>query len=282
MGGLGVSAAEELERRDREERMRWLEQEEVSRASGDPFPTYDRIPQPIPRRYRDAAGLIGTSTGKGRTKRDPAREVELEGGGVPPLGEMDEEEYAEWVRAGMYRLKHRAEAEERERAQRVKEEKERAKKMAKEQVRKEEKKRIERLKAEKSLAEEEKRKKERERYRSRWIRITEVGGEVEESELRYDDVPWPVHPGHEVEKETIRTFLLALAKDDGDDVGGLRKVQREAIRAFHPDRFFGRVLARVREGDREKVKEGVERCSRILNDLAAEHRESGWVTRMES
>ena len=32
------------------------------------------------------------------------------------------------------------------------------------------------------------------------------------------------------------------------------------------------MLGRVREEQREKVKEGVERCSRIINDLAAENR----------
>ncbi len=273
MGGHGFFAAEELARREREERLSWLAQEELSRAIGDPFPSFHQTTQPIPRRFIEAASHSHTRSG--RNKRAPEREVGFEGGAVPPLGEMGEEEYAEWVRAGMYRLKHRAELEERERKGREKEEKEKEREKVRERVRKEEKKRIERLKAEKSVVEEDRRRKEREIYRTRWKGIGEVDGEVEATELRYVDIPWPVYPGAELEKEGIKVFLSALARDDGDEGGGadgFKKVLREAIRSLHPDRFFGRVLGRVSQGEKEKVKEGVESCCRIIYDLAAENR----------
>lgn len=47
---------------------------------------------------------------------------------------------------------------------------------------------------------------------------------------------------------------------------------REGIRQFHPDRFFGRILPRTREDERDKVREGVESCTRAINDLLAEVR----------
>jgi len=51
-------------------------------------------------------------------------------------------------------------------------------------------------------------------------------------------------------------------------------VLREAIRNFHPDRFNSKVLPRVREGEREKVKEGMEICSRVLTDLISQNASS--------
>lgn len=269
MGSLADTALEDLARKEREERLAWLEQQELSRATGDPFPRYHHTAQPIPRRFREAAGL----TYRKERRRDPSREVELGGGTVPDMGAMGEEEYAEWVRTGMYRLKHRAEVQETERLARIKQEAEAAKVKVRERARKEEKRRIERLKAQKGEKEEGRRKKEREKYRSRWKSLAEVGGDIELTELGYHDIPWPTYSGVELDEAGIKNFLSALATDEAD--GGYKKVLREAIRLFHPDRFFGRVLGRVKERDREKVKEGVERCSRVINDLAAEVRDSG-------
>ena len=249
-------------------------------ARGNPFAGEYDLPAPldvrIPKRHREAAGWGASGTTS--TKREVG--VGLDGGPAPPIGSMGEEEYAEWVRAGMYRLKHRAEVEERERLAKVKEEAERAKESARERAMKSEKKRLARLRAEKSAAVEEGKRGERERYRVRWKALGEVGGDVEESELTFGDIPWPAYRPVTMAglaKGSVREFLLALAAD-GEERGAegegerVRRVLREAIRVFHPDRFFGRVLGRVREGEREQVKDGVERCSRIINDLAAENR----------
>ena len=300
MGGLGRSAREEVERVEEMERMAWMAHEEVHR--GNPFgggglggglgglgvgwgfaqPTPDTH---IPRRYRPLGGGGVPGTGM---RRDAVREVELEGGSVPDLGRMNEEEYAEWVRDGMYRLRHRDEVQRLERQKREKEEKERGRQAAKEKARKEEKRRMEMLKREKSHREEEKKRKERERYRARWVSMTLVGGEIEERELAFIDIPWPVYRPvklDQLDKEHVKTFMLGLAGDTdgagatsgvGAGAGGVegefKKQLREAIRAFHPDRFFGRILPRVRERDQEMVKDGVEICSRVINALAGESR----------
>lgn len=113
--------------------------------------------------------------------------------------------------------------------------------------------------------------------------------DVLEIELQWTDVPWPVYASGvsaarplgtvalgDFVQGKIKDFLLALAVEQpgtatrgrADDQEAYRKMLREAIRMYHPDRFFGRVLPRIRASERDRVKEGVELCSRIINDLA--------------
>lgn len=120
---------------------------------------------------------------------------------------------------------------------------------------------------------------ERERYINLWASLA---GEIQQVEMRYHDIPWPTYGGKSLslEKADVRSFLFDLAGDKTKGSAGQaastakdreKKVLRDAIRIFHPDRFFGRFLDRVRESDRDRVREGVEKCSRIINDLAAEN-----------
>ena len=136
----------------------------------------------------------------------------------------------------------------------------------------------------------EREEKERERYISRWKSLlstdesTAIDGIIE-TELSYLDIPWPIYSNVNLEKEQIARFLSNIALIQGlgerSGTGGKeqdkekeRKVLREAIRNFHPDRFNSKVLPRVREGEREKVKEGMEICSRVLTDLIAQNASS--------
>jgi hypothetical protein len=137
----------------------------------------------------------------------------------------------------------------------------------------------------------EREKKERERYISRWNKLlsnskdTGSGSDSDmiiETELSYSDIPWPIYAKSKLEKKSISLFLsnLALLPIQGGIISGKegkeaeRKTLREAIRNFHPDRFLSKVLPRVREGEREKVKEGMEVCSRVLTDLIMENSKS--------
>ncbi|RSH92451.1 hypothetical protein EHS25_008867 [Saitozyma podzolica] len=333
MGGYGRSAAEHNRRREQNERMAYLAEEEMSREN--PFSSgggngfgfrvggglgggisiglsssgglggggtgwrfgfsfgnandHDELTSDvrIPRRHRDAAasssGFDDRSRGWGR---NAAGEVRFEGGAVPDIGSFTEEEYAEWIRMGMYRRKHRSELDEAEKRRQAKLEQEKLRAQEKERARKEEKKRIEKLKRQKGLEEEKKRKNEREWYRKRWAAVVDVGGEVELVELAFGDIPWPVYRqthgkvGVDILDEGhIRDFLRGLAADleaangggNGDDNvdPDMKKTLREAIRAFHPDRFFARILPRVRERDREAVREGVEVTSRVITTMSA-------------
>jgi len=133
----------------------------------------------------------------------------------------------------------------------------------------------------------EREKKERERYISRWSRLLSTttdsdSDNIIEMELSYTDIPWPIYTKSKLEKKSISLFLsnVALLPAQGGMIAGKegkeaeRKILREAIRNFHPDRFSSKVLPRVREGEREKVKEGMEICSRVLTDLIMENSKS--------
>ena len=259
-------------------------------SRGDPFyggggsytqPTPDMH---IPRRFRDGAGK---GKGKSKSKRDAEKEVTLNKGPIPEIGEMGEEEYITWIREGMDRLKYRAEVSEREKRAREREEKERAREMEKEREERDQrrKQKAEKRKSEKEIEVQQRkmegvldmrRKGERQRYRDRWKPLVKVGGELELVGLGLEDIPWPVYRTtgllalEDLDFTAIGEFFAALAGDEpGSQDAAFKKILREAIRAFHPDRFFGRILLRVKEADREKVREGVERCSRVINELAA-------------
>jgi hypothetical protein len=135
----------------------------------------------------------------------------------------------------------------------------------------------------------EREKKERQRYLSRWSKLLSNSKNSEsdsdmiiETELSYSDIPWPIYAKSKLDKKSISLFLsnVALLLAQGGILAGKegkeaeRKILREAIRNFHPDRFSSKVLPRVREGEREKVKEGMEVCSRVLTDLIMENSKS--------
>ena len=135
----------------------------------------------------------------------------------------------------------------------------------------------------------EREKKERERYLSRWNKLLSTSTNTDsdsdmiiETELSYSDIPWPIYAKSKLDKKSISLFLsnVALLPIQGGILAGKegreaeRKTLREAIRNFHPDRFLSKVLPRVREKEREKVKEGMEVCSRVLTDLIMENSKS--------
>lgn len=202
---------------------------------------------------------------------------------------MTEEEYTTFIANGMQRKRDELDAREQEERKKRRLDAEREEYVREERAREKEQRRAERRakrkrEEDRERMEHEKKQKvdevqwleadewkcskrmARERYVERWKAITTVGGEIEEVDLRYEDVPWPFYRGAKLEKEGVRAFMLDLAKDQVEDV---KKTLREAIRAYHPDRFFGRILPRVKESDRDKVEESVEACSRIINDLAS-------------
>ena len=266
---------------EEEERLAYLAEGEMAREN--PFSDYISAPHPaIPKRYQYSQP---SPAGKPPKKRDPAKEVQLDGGPIPNIAGMSETEYTEFIRAGMDRIQRQAESSfiARQNAERVAKERERQRVIeAEEEVaRKAEKKRrkkIQQAQADAARKKEEQdvwvfhdfKKAAREHYRARWSAITKVGGEIEEVRIGYGDIPWPVYyPAKGIEKGAVRDFVVDLSKENGED---LKKGLREAIRAFHPDRFFGRILPRTNEHERDKVRESVEACIRVINDLLAETR----------
>lgn len=200
---------------------------------------------------------------------------------------MDEEEYAEYIRAGMWRRKNKEEVERMERL-----EKQRKEKAAKESAENEKRQRVERERIKK--LEEKKRKNSekeerdaRERYESLWKKLAAAPAPVAPKDdendapasgpcpLRFTDFPWPLYPPmplpplswpapKDVTATAMSTFLLSHLPADK------RKVTlRQAVLAYHPDRFQ-RLVLRIPEDKqelRERVRELGLRVSQTLNEL---------------
>lgn len=209
---------------------------------------------------------------------------------------MDEEEYAEHVRAGMWRLKNKDEAERRDAivaAHKAKEEKERVENDLRKKVEREKIKKLEEKIKKRNMKEE---KDARERYEEQWKKVLStpahksappvpiVSEELEEGPqpavphphpLRFTDFPWPLYPSvpfpplswpasSDITATTINLFLTSHVAPEKK-----KSVLRSAVLAYHPDRF-DRLLNRIPE-DKEEVRERVKelglRVSQVLNDL---------------
>lgn len=310
----------EVDREEERGRMAYLEAEELASLESDPFSSYSMPDVHIPKRFRPSSPPkhASASASAARTREPRPYNISnptnglggLGGGGrIPSMNGMNEDEYTTFIREGMDRLRNIKEQHHRDELRRQKE------RAAGEQLRREEADHQRREEKRRKRRREEHSDKrtdsgtdsvfpnrthinvdedtvhdlvrdskalERGRYINLWQSLAGLGGEVEQVEMRYKDIPWPIYVGKQLDKLNIHTFLLDLSNDttNGKQMGGMvgkgdkekeKKVLRDAIRIFHPDRFFGRFLSRVRESDRDKVKEGVEVCSRVINALAAEN-----------
>jgi hypothetical protein len=122
----------------------------------------------------------------------------------------------------------------------------------------------------------------REEYGIRWRELLSITGESET--LGFDDIPWPVAAAHrqklkkreskvprgsitvdELTAEAVTAFLLPAGKEF--DREKRKEKLRESFLRFHPDKFEGRFMRFVKEGDKERVKEAIGQVSRVLNSL---------------
>jgi hypothetical protein len=183
---------------------------------------------------------------------------------------MTEEEYAEFVRRGMWRRSHKAEFEERERKLQ-----ERRKKEEEDRKRRKQLKRLEEQAEKERVAKKEEKEKKRKRrawedYQKRWIELLQrPSSDTPITPITFISIPWPVFSKENMElsNRTISEFLLS--PDHSKDLSRKQRI-KEALRIWHPDRFVGRLMDNVVEEDRESVEEGVGSVVRILNAMAEE------------
>lgn len=70
--------------------------------------------------------------------------------------------------------------------------------------------------------------------------------------------------------EAISSFLFPVTFEDEDSVAKASKKKeklRETMLKFHPDKFEGRVMKKVREEEKERVREGVSAVVRATSAL---------------
>lgn len=119
----------------------------------------------------------------------------------------------------------------------------------------------------------------REDYDQAWRDLLAEGSESRP--LKFEDIPWPIFAARgkgvsveEFKADDIAAFILC---DPGGTAGptmeeiALKKDRKEKLRdtmlRFHPDKFEGRIMRRVKESDKDKVRDGVGQVARALNAL---------------
>jgi hypothetical protein len=210
------------------------------------------------------------------------------GDDVPDFAALDDEEYAEAIRYGMWRRQNREEVERLERLKKLQEEEERRKAKVKDAQEREEKRRIEVLQRERGAQDAKRIQQELSDYKAKWEALRAAADKDAldtATRLRLVDMPWPIFHGSSfhvfapgmLSLDKIRAFYTAMlppttGTNTDEDRAALKKVLREAILAYHPDRFVGRYLDRVQAEEKEMVREAVIRTSQIINELAAENK----------
>ena len=107
--------------------------------------------------------------------------------------------------------------------------------------------------------------------------------------LIFGDIPWPIYEAQSSAKrpaagltlevitvDAIARFILSGPPtaqgpaSEATEKKDRKERLRETMLRFHPDKFEGRLMKRVKEGDQVKVREAVGQVVRALNTLMGE------------
>jgi len=123
----------------------------------------------------------------------------------------------------------------------------------------------------------------REEYDRRWKGLLAEGSE--RRQLKFEDIPWPVFEAQakrsstalsldDLTTEAISTFILpphsvGVTSEEADKKDRKDRL-RETMLRFHPDKFEGRLMSRVKEREKNMVREAIGQVVRALNTLMGE------------
>jgi hypothetical protein len=111
-------------------------------------------------------------------------------------------------------------------------------------------------------------------YEEKWaaLRSNAIGVE----HLSFYDIPWPsfenTRGSVDIIEERVLAFVCHPLHEHIQGGGGQARSLRSEMLRWHPDKFEGKVLGRVVEGDREAVREAAGRVARILTTFSAKMR----------
>jgi hypothetical protein len=203
----------------------------------------------------------------------------------PVDARAEEEEYAEWVRRGMWKRTHRAEVEAQERDERDKAARKEREQVARRAVQIEERQAEEKRAAKRAEKERTKKQQAWTSYQALWdvLNSTAAASSSTTSStaeadytpsrppLTFESLPWPTYPPPRnvdmLTKDAISSFLLSSTHSPGKT---RKQLLREALLAYHPDRFIGRYLILVESSQRPLIEDAVGRVIRTLNSLMEE------------
>src|SRR6266852_1882497 len=112
----------------------------------------------------------------------------------------------------------------------------------------------------------------RDAYERHWVGL--LGSKSKSADLGFGDIPWPVPDRSsnisQITAEAVSSFLF-LPGDEGNDEAGRGRARKEELRGtilrFHPDKFEGRVIPRVKDDERAAVREGANAVTRAVTAL---------------
>jgi hypothetical protein len=112
-------------------------------------------------------------------------------------------------------------------------------------------------------------------YEDKWAALR--GNTVGIEHIGFYDIPWPSFENvigvWDITEERVLTFVChPLHEHIHGPGGGQAKSLRSEMLRWHPDKFEGKVLGKVVEGDREAVREAAGRVARILTTFSARMR----------
>jgi hypothetical protein len=114
----------------------------------------------------------------------------------------------------------------------------------------------------------------RDAYERHWVGL--LGSKSKSAGLGFGDIPWPVQVQGELSNisqitpEAVSSFLF-LPGNEGHDEAGRGRARKEELRGtilrFHPDKFEGRVIPRIKDEERAAVREGANAVTRAVTAL---------------
>lgn len=169
-----------------------------------------------------------------------------------------------------HRRTHKAEMEERERKKAERKARKKEQRKAREETARLERQREAERKVKRELKEGRRRREAWDDYETRWKKCTSA--EVANHSLNFQDIPWPVFsvPSATEDLTTERISVFLLYGLDGETESKTRKERiREALLRWHPDKFEGKMGAKLDLRDKDSVLDGVGIVARCLNELMA-------------
>ena len=93
------------------------------------------------------------------------------------------------------------------------------------------------------------------------------------SDAVWNDFPWPMikkpYEPEEITLPAVRAYIESPYYPEKDKSKTVKDRVKDHIKRWHPDRFNTKLLTKVREEEKEKVKEGAGTVVRCLNELLA-------------
>ncbi|KZO91637.1 hypothetical protein CALVIDRAFT_339512 [Calocera viscosa TUFC12733] len=114
-----------------------------------------------------------------------------------------------------------------------------------------------------------------EEYEARWAELALLSpsspGAPGTVGMNFCDLPWPCHPppSSPGELTPIRVQRFILSPSHSPALGPKERVRQSLLR-WHPDKFEGRWMRRCREGERERVRQGVLAVVNALGEVQEE------------